>query len=71
MSRYTLSRIIFTTSVAAAVSLAIFVAVPPANSAPQSKPRAVAKVSASAASSYGNSDSITQEELKIYLYFLA
>jgi hypothetical protein len=71
MSRYTASRIIFTTGVAAAVSLAIFVAVPAANSAPQSKSKAAAKVSASSAPSYGNSDSITQEELKIFLYFLA
>jgi Zn-dependent M28 family amino/carboxypeptidase len=64
-------RIILTTSLLAAASLAIFVAVPSAKSAPQSKPKAAAKVSASAGSSYGNSDVITQEELKIYLYFLA
>ncbi len=71
MSRYTVSRIALTTSLVAALALAIFVAVPAANSAPQSNPKAVAKITATAAPSYGNSDSITQEEMKIYLYFLA
>ena len=37
----------------------------------QSKSKAAAKMTAPAASAFGNADAITQEELKIYLYFLA
>ncbi len=37
----------------------------------QSKPKAAAKMAASATPAYGNADSITQEELKINLFFLA
>jgi hypothetical protein len=43
-----------------------------ANSAPQSKAKAVAaKMAATAAGSYGNSEAITEDEMKIYDYFLA
>ena len=37
----------------------------------QSNPKAAAKMTAGAAPAFGNADAITQEELKIYLYFLA
>jgi Zn-dependent M28 family amino/carboxypeptidase len=50
--------------------LALTVFLNPANSAPQSKSHAI-KAKASVAEGYGNADSITQEELKIYDYFLA
>ena len=48
--------------------LAIFFTVAPARTAPQSKPKTT---KAGAAMTYGNSDSITEEEMKIYDYFLA
>ncbi len=67
----TMRRTILTLSLLAALPLAIFLAAPDAKSAPQSKPKAAAKMSASAAPGYGNSDAITQDELKNYLYFLA
>jgi Zn-dependent M28 family amino/carboxypeptidase len=50
--------------------LAVFVAVQAANSAPQSKPKA-GKAVAAAEAGYGNADSIGEEEMKIYDYFLA
>src|ERR1700676_3625266 len=50
--------------------LALTVFLNPANSAPQSTSHAN-KAKASVAEGYGNADSITQEELKIYDYFLA
>ncbi len=56
-------RIIFTTSL-----LAIVLA---ATMTPQSKSKATAKIAVPAAPAYGNADSISQEEMKIYLYFLA
>lgn len=60
-------RIMISSSLIA--SLAVFVCVRAANSAPQSKLKTTqAKVSAV---SYGNSDSMTEEEMKIYDYFLA
>jgi len=37
----------------------------------QSTPKAAAKMTTPAVSAFGNADAITQEELKIYLYFLA
>ena len=40
-------------------------------SAPQSKQRAAAKGGSSASAAYGNADSITEDELKAYLYFIA
>jgi hypothetical protein len=48
--------------------LAIFFTVAPAKPAPQAKPKAT---KAGATMTYGNSDSITEEEMKIYDYFLA
>ncbi len=48
--------------------LAIFFTVAPARTAPQSKPKTT---KAGAAMTYGNSNSITEEEMKIYDYFLA
>lgn len=54
----------------AAFSLAVFLTVRAAHSAPQSKPPA-AKAAAAAVVNYGNADSITEEEMKIYDYFLA
>ena len=60
-------RIIISSSLVA--SLAVFLCVRVANSAPQSKLKTTqAKVTAV---SYGNSDSMTEEEMKIYDYFLA
>src|SRR5215475_10864134 len=57
-------RILFTTAV-----LAVILA---ATMTPQSKPKnAAAKNAAPAAPAYGNADAINQEEMKIYLYFLA
>jgi Zn-dependent M28 family amino/carboxypeptidase len=56
-------RIIFTTSL-----LAVILA---ATMTPQSKSKATAKIAVPAAPAYGNADSISQEEMKIYLYFLA
>jgi hypothetical protein len=47
--------------------LAIFFTVAPAKPAPQAK----TKPSKAGATTYGNSDSITEEEMKIYDYFLA
>jgi hypothetical protein len=63
-------RIAVSTSLLAAFSLAVFVTVRAANSAPQSKMKA-AKAAAAAPASYGNADSISEEETKIYDYFLA
>ena len=48
----------------------VFAAEQAANSAPQGKAKA-AKVVAHAAAGYGNADAITQEEMKVHLYFLA
>ena len=57
-------RIIFTTTLLAFALAATLT--------PQSnKAKATAKVTAPAGPAYGNSDSISEEELKIYLYFLA
>ena len=63
-------RILISSSVVTILSFTIFLTVRMANSAPQSKAKA-AKVVTSAAGSYGNSDAITEEEMKIYDYFLA
>jgi Zn-dependent M28 family amino/carboxypeptidase len=61
-------RIIVTSACLAALVLSVLVSVRPANS--QSKSRAAAKTTP-AGPSYGNVDSISEEEMKIYLYFLA
>src|SRR5277367_590877 len=59
-------RILFSSSLVAMLSFTVFMTVRMANSAPQSKSK-----TAAAAPSYGNSDAITEEEMKIYDYFLA
>src|SRR6266567_9242542 len=61
-------RIIVSTSVIC--SLAVFVSLRIASSAPPVKP-AAAKDKTSAVVGYGNSDSMTEEEMKVYDYFLA
>ncbi len=61
-------RIIVSTSLV--FSLAVFVNVRAAESSAASKAR-VGKDKTTAVVSYGNSDSMTEEEMKIYDYFLA
>ena len=63
-------RILISSSLLAALSFTVFMTVRMASSAPQSKAKA-AKVVTTAAAGYGNSDAITEEEMKIYDYFLA
>ncbi len=63
-------RILISSSLFAVLSLSALVTARSAKSAPQAKPK-MAKVEASAASAYGNAESITENELKVYLYFLA
>ncbi len=63
-------RMIASSSFLAVLSLTAFVAERAANSAPQGKAKA-AKVVTNAAVAYGNADAITQEEMKVDLYFLA
>jgi hypothetical protein len=62
-------KILITTSLLA-LSLTVFVTVRAADSTPPSKGKP-AKVVTTAAVGYGSTDSITEEEMKIYLYFLA
>jgi len=62
-------RILISSSLLAALSFTVFMTVRMANSAPQSKAKAAKVVTT--ATSYGNSDAITEEEMKIYDYFLA
>src|SRR5580658_10995216 len=66
MRRIAVSRSIFVV----AFSLGVFVTVRVAHSAPQTKTKSAPPVAA-AVVSYGNADSITEEEMKIYDYFLA
>src|ERR1017187_1558317 len=61
-------RMFVSSTLLAVVSLTVLVSVPPVHS--QSKPKA-GKAVAAAPGSYGNVDSICEEEMKIYLYFLA
>ncbi len=61
-------RIVVSSTLLAVLSLAVWVSVRPAHS--QSKPKA-AKAIAAVTASYGNVDAISEEEMKIYLYFLA
>ena len=61
-------RIIVTSACLSAFVLSVLLSVRPANS--QSKSKAAAKITA-AAPNYGNVDSITDAEMKIYLFFLA
>src|SRR5580693_7090977 len=63
-------RILISSSLLVALTFTVFMTVRMASSAPQSKAKA-AKVVTTAAAGYGNSDAITEEELKIYDYFLA
>jgi len=62
-------RILISSSLFAVLSLSVLVTVRSAKSAPQAKPK-MAK-SEAAGVSYGNAESISENELKIYLYFLA
>ena len=59
---------VLSSTLLAVVSLAVLVGVRAGNS--QTKPK-TAKAAAAAPVSYGNVDSISEEEMKIYLYFLA
>src|SRR6516225_9483278 len=61
-------RIVVSTTLLALLSLTVWVSVRPARS--QSKPKA-AKAIAAVPPTYGNVDAISEEEMKIYLYFLA
>lgn len=61
---------IFSSSMLLVFAFAIFVGVRVANSAPQAAAK-MTKVKAGATSTYGNSDSINEDEMKIYDYFLA
>jgi len=61
-------RIVVSSTLLAVLSLTVWVSGRVGNS--QSKPKA-AKVAAAVPASYGNVDSISEEEMKIYLYFLA
>ncbi|HEY1495519.1 MAG TPA: M28 family peptidase, partial [Candidatus Solibacter sp.] len=62
-------RILISSSLFAVLSLSVFVTVRSAKSAPQAKPK-MAKSEAVGAS-FGNAESISENELKVYLYFLA
>ena len=65
-------RILLSSTLFAVLSLSVFVTVRSAKSAPQAKPKmAKADATTGSASSYGNAESISENELKIYLYFLA
>src|SRR5947207_939697 len=67
--RGSMRRIFVSSTLLAVLSLAILVSVQPGHS--QAKPKAAAKNSAAAPPSFGNVDTISEEEMKIYLYFLA
>jgi Zn-dependent M28 family amino/carboxypeptidase len=62
-------RILISTSVFAVLSLSVLT-VRSAKSAPQARPK-MAKVETGGAAGYGNAESISENELKVYLYFLA
>src|SRR5579863_8164646 len=63
-------RIFLSSSVLVVVLLSVFITVRVAHSAPQDRAK-VTKVKSGAATTYGNSDSINEDEMKIYDYFLA
>ncbi len=70
--RLPMRRILIGSSLVTILSFTAFMTVRKANSAPQSKSKAAAaKVVTAATGPYGNSDAITEEEMKIYDYFLA
>src|SRR5438045_3077531 len=62
-------RIFISSTLLAALSLTVWLSARPGHA--QSKPKSAAKSTAAAPTGYGNVDSISEEELKIYLYFLA
>ena len=62
-------RMFVSSTLLAVLSLSVLVSVRAVHS--QSKSKAAKKSSAAAPTSYGNVDSISEEEMKIYLYFLA
>ena len=65
-------RTLISTSLVAVLSFTVFLTVRKADSAPQSKSKAAKAAKAvAAAAGYGNADAITEEEMKIYDYFLA
>ena len=66
--RKNLNRVLISGSLLAVISLAVLISMASAKPAPQNKARAT---KAGAMMSYGNSDSINEEEMKIYDYFLA
>src|ERR1035441_7992064 len=66
--RGSMRRMLVSSTLLAVLSLTVWVSVPAVHS--QSKPKA-GKAVAAAPGSYGNVDSIGEEEMKIYLYFLA
>jgi len=63
-------RRIFVSSAVAVLAASVFFSVAADRSAAQSKAKA-AKGGTAAAPAYGNSDAISQDELKVYDYFLA
>ncbi|HLW77520.1 MAG TPA: hypothetical protein VKS01_11050, partial [Bryobacteraceae bacterium] len=67
-------RFILSATILTAATLVVFVAVPSAQSAPQSKSKTAkvsAKPSTPAPPAYGNADAISEHELETYLYFIA
>src|ERR1039458_6432352 len=72
-SRGPMRRIIITCSFAAALTLAVLSSVQARQAATQAKakPAKSGAAKAAAAPSYGNADAITEDELKVYDYFLA
>ncbi len=64
-------RILVSCSLSLVVSLVVLFAVTAIASPKQSKSKPAKSGSKSGMASYGNSDAITQEELKVYDYFLA
>ena len=62
-------RMFLSSTLLAALSLTVLVSVRAVHS--QSKPKLAAKAAVGAPVAYGNMDSISEEEMKIYLYFLA
>ena len=62
-------RMFLSSTLLAALSLTVLVSVRAVHS--QSKPKLAAKAAVGAPVAYGNVDSISEEEMKIYLYFLA
>src|ERR1039458_9415023 len=72
-SRGPMRRIIISCSLAAALTLAVLSSVQAQQAAtqPKAKPGKSGAAKVAAAPSYGNADAITEDELKVYDYFLA